>query len=171
MRLRKSRVQDISAIHRLIAVYSRDGTLLPRSLDDIQTHRGQFIVAEAEVRLLGCGALHSYPNGLVEIRSIAIAPDCQHSGVGTRLVRRLLQEAQRGDAKRIFLFTRSPDFFACLGFSVVPAASLPEKIWKDCRLCLRRLCCDEIPMVFGVAAGAHALPAQPGLVSPRVLPG
>lgn len=171
MRLRKARVQDISAIHCLIAVYSRDGTLLPRSLDDIQTHRGQFIVAEAEGRLLGCGALHSYPNGLVEIRSIAVAPDCQHCGVGTRLVRRLLQEAQRGDAKRVFLFTRSPDFFTCMGFSVVHADSLPEKIWKDCRLCPRRLCCDEIPMVFGATAGAHALPTQPGLAPLHVLPG
>ena len=164
-------MQDISAIHCLIAVYSRDGTLLPRSLDDIQTHRGQFIVAEAEGRLLGCGALHSYPNGLVEIRSIAVAPDCQHCGVGTRLVRRLLQEAQRGDAKRVFLFTRSPDFFTCMGFSVVHADSLPEKIWKDCRLCPRRLYCDEIPMVFGAAAGAHALPTQPGLAPLHVLPG
>lgn len=171
MRLRKARVQDISAIHCLIAVYSRDGTLLPRSLDDIQTHRGQFIVAEAEGRLLGCGALHSYPNGLVEIRSIAVAPDCQHCGVGTRLVRRLLQEAQRGDAKRVFLFTRSPDFFTCMGFSVVHADSLPEKIWKDCRLCPRRLYCDEIPMVFGATAGAHALPTQPGLAPLHVLPG
>lgn len=171
MRLRKSRGRDSAAIHQLIALYSPDGTLLPRSLADIRTHSGQFIVAEAAGRLIGCGALHPYANGLVEIRSIAVAPDCQHRGVGTRLVRRLLEQAQRRQARKIFLFTRIPDFFARLGFAVVPASSLPEKIWKDCRLCPRRNCCDEIPMVFAAAADAHILPSQPDFPALRVLPG
>lgn len=171
MRVRRARANDVAAIHQLIAIYSPDGTLLPRSLDDIRAHRGEFIVAEAEGRLLGCGGLYRYPNGLLEIRSIAVAPDCQHRGVGTHLVRRLLQEAQRSNAKKIFLFTRIPDFFARWGFFVVSATSLPEKIWKDCRLCPRLTCCDEIPMVFGVAAAAHILPSRPDVPALRVLPG
>lgn len=170
MRVRKARLRDAEAIHLLVGVFSPDGTLLPRSLDDIRAHIGRFVVAEADERLVGCGAVHPYPNGLVEIRSIAVAPECQHRGLGTRLIRRLLREAQRGQATRIFLFTRIPDFFARLGFVAVPAVSLPEKIWKDCRLCPRQFCCDEIPMVYGAAVTQVAF-RRPEFASLRIFPG
>lgn len=171
MRVHKARARDAEAIHCLVSLYSPDGTLLPRSLEDIRAHIRQFVVAEVNSQVVGCGALHSYPNGLVELRSIAVAPDCQQRGIGTRLVRRLLREARRQSSTRIFLFTRIPDFFACLGFTPVPPVSLPEKIWKDCRVCPRLFRCDEIPMVYRAAAAAHIAPARPEQIFLRVLPG
>lgn len=171
MRVRKAQGRDATAIHRLVSLYSPDGTLLPRSLEDIRAHICQFVIAEVNSHVVGCGALHSYPNGLVELRSIAVVPNCQRSGVGTRLVRRLLREARRQSSTRIFLFTRIPDFFARLGFTPVPPVSLPEKIWKDCRVCPRLFRCDEIPMVYGAAAAAHMTPDRPEPIFLRVLPG
>jgi ribosomal-protein-alanine N-acetyltransferase len=38
-----------------------------------------------------------------EILSIAVAPDWQHAGLGTRLIEGLARASKRGEAKRIFL--------------------------------------------------------------------
>jgi amino-acid N-acetyltransferase len=49
----------------------------------------------------------------------------------------------------ICLFTRSPEFFAKLGFGIAQREDLPDKINKDCCVCPRYHCCDEVAMVKG----------------------
>ena len=49
----------------------------------------------------------------------------------------LMSEARKHQVSCICLFTRSPQFFAKLGFDVALREDLPDKINKDC-LCLSR---------------------------------
>jgi len=51
---------DAEQIHALIAAYSGDGTLLPRTLAEICENVRDFIVLEDDRRIIGCGALHLY---------------------------------------------------------------------------------------------------------------
>src|SRR5271165_5407399 len=80
MRTRKAILPDAKHIHDLIAGYSGDGTLLPRTLAEICENVRDFVVLENEGRVIGCGALHLYGTHLAEIRSITVAPWAQGRG-------------------------------------------------------------------------------------------
>src|SRR6204780_4770292 len=149
MRTRKAILPDAQQIHELIAAYSGDGTLLPRTLPEICENVRDFVVLEHDERIIGCGALHLYGTHLAEIRSITVAPWAQGKGGGGRLVKALLAEAKRHRVDCICLFTRKPDFFAGQGFSVAQREDLPDKIYKDCHACPRFHCCDEVALVGG----------------------
>jgi len=158
MRTRRAILPDAGAIHGLIAGYSGDGTLLPRSLAEICENVRDFVVLEDESGIIGCGALHLYGTHLAEIRSITVAPWAQGRGGGKRLVKALLSEARRHHVACICLFTRKPEFFAAQGFSVAQREDLPDKIYKDCHACPRLHCCDEIAMVRGTLPTFAILP-------------
>jgi len=149
MRTRKAILPDANQIHDLIAGYSGDGTLLPRNLAEICENVRDFVVLEDGGRIIGCGALHLYGTHLAEVRSITVAPWAQGRGGGGLLVKKLLSEAKKHRVTCICLFTRSPQFFARLGFQVAQRADLPDKIYKDCHVCPRFHCCDEVAMVRG----------------------
>src|SRR4029077_17309326 len=111
MRTRKAILPDAEHIHELIAAYSGDGTLLPRTLPEFCGNVWEFVVLEDDERIIGCGVLHLYGTHLAEIRSITVAPWAQGKGGGGRLVKALLAEAKRHRVDCICLFTRKPDFF------------------------------------------------------------
>lgn len=149
MRTRDAILPDAEKIHELISAYSGDGTLLPRDFAEICENVRDFVVLEHRGRIVGCGALHLYGQHLAEIRSITVDPAYQGSGGGKRLVEALLEEAEKHQVSCICLFTRKPDFFAHLGFTVAQREDLPDKIYKDCCVCPRLHCCDEVAMVRG----------------------
>jgi len=74
MHTREALLRDAPQIHDLIASYSGDGTLLPRSLPEICENIRDFVVVEDDGRIIGCGALHLYGPHLAEVRSIAVWP-------------------------------------------------------------------------------------------------
>ena len=148
MHPRKAHLPEAAQIHGLIAAYTADGTLLPRSQAEICENIRDFTVVASQGQVIGCGALHFYGLDLAEIRSLAVARTAQQQGVGRRLLEALLAEAREHRVARVCLFTRIPDYFALLGFVPVSPQSLPEKIWKDCLKCPRFHCCDETALVF-----------------------
>jgi amino-acid N-acetyltransferase len=149
MRTRKAILPDAEQIHDLIAGYSGDGTLLPRTLAEICENVRDFVVLEDGGKIIGCGALHLYGTHLAEVRSITVAPWAQGKGGGSRVVKALMSEAKRHRVACTCLFTRKPEFFGKLGFSVAQREDLPDKIYKDCHACPRYHCCDEVAMVRG----------------------
>ena len=153
IRTRKASLPDAAAIHALVLSYSREGTLLPRTLSEICENVRDFTVVERKGEIIGCGALHLYGLHLAEVRSIAVARAAQKQGAGSKLIDALLDEAHDHQVSQVCLFTRSPQFFGKLGFVEVPHASLPDKIFKDCRTCPMFDKCDETAMVY---AGTEA---------------
>jgi amino-acid N-acetyltransferase len=90
-----------------------------------------------------------YGPHLAEIRSITVEKNYQKHGGGELLVQSLMSQAHKHKVSCICLFTRSPQFFAKLGFDTAQREDLPDKINKDCRVCPRYHCCDEVAMVKG----------------------
>ena len=165
MRTRKAILPDAEAIRDIIAIYSPDGTLLPRPLPEICENIRDFAVVEDRGAIIACGALHLYGTHLAEIRSIAVHPDAKGIGAGGRVVHELLHEAEHHHVSGVCLFTRIPDFFARLGFVVTQKEEIPDKILKDCLVCPRLHACDEVAMVrgelpkFAILEGAERMPA------------
>src|SRR6266699_3049485 len=140
MRTRKAILPDAEKIHDLIAGYSGDGTLLPRTLAELCENVRDFVVLEDAGRIIGCGALHLYGTHLAEIRSITVSPLYQGCAGGKRLVKALLTQAKKHGVSCICLFTRIPEFFARMGFAMAQREDLPDKIHKDCFSCPRLHC-------------------------------
>ncbi len=157
MRTRKAILPDAPAIHNLILQYTGDGTLLPRSLQEICENIRDFIVVVDRGTVIACAALHFYGLSLAEVRSVAVDKASQGKSAGRKLVLGLISESETHKIDRVFLFTRVPEFFARLGFVEVPHHILPEKVHKDCLSCPRRLHCDETAMVLGEAEAAYAI--------------
>ena len=149
MRTRNATLPDVEQIHAIIQPYADEGTLLPRSMSELCENVRDFIVAEEDGRIAGCGALHLYGTHLAEIRSIAVSPQSKGRGVGRFLVNALMEEARRHTVSCVCLFTRIPGFFGRLGFEIARREELPDKIYKDCVHCPKLADCDEIAMVTG----------------------
>jgi len=167
LRTRRAILPDVDAIFALIASYSGDGTLLPRSRGELCENVRDFLVVEKAGVIIGCGALHLYGAHLTEIRSICVDPRVKGGGAGALLVDALLAEAEHHQVSCVCLFTRIPAFFARFGFRVAAREELPDKIYKDCLNCPRLHACDEIAMVRGelpAFVAARELSNSPSLI-------
>jgi amino-acid N-acetyltransferase len=163
VRTRNAVLPDVDHIHAIIQPYADAGTLLPRSIAELCENVRDFVVAEEDGRVVGCGALHLYGTHLAEIRSIAVMPGSKGRGAGRALVDALMDEARRHSVTCVCLFTRTPEFFGHLGFEVARREELPDKIYKDCVYCPKLSDCDEVAMVKGKIP-----PNTNGLRDPRI---
>ena len=145
---------DIDAIDELLKLYSGSGVVLPRPKDDIASHLGNFRVAEADHKIIGCAAARDFGNDLLEIRSLVVHPTMQGQGVGKLIVRHVIEEMRQTRKNwRLFALTQRPEFFRTQGFREVPKALFPEKIWSDCSKCVKRQRCDEAAVLLDASEG------------------
>jgi amino-acid N-acetyltransferase len=145
--LRKARISDIKAIHRLINDCAAKGEMLSRSLAELYDNIRDYFVYEETGDVMGACALHVCWEDLAEIRSLCVIPDFRKKGAGRALVNACLKEAEEFSIKRVFLLTYQNEFFGKLGFDIIDKTKLPQKIWTDCIKCAKFPMCDEMAMV------------------------
>jgi amino-acid N-acetyltransferase len=147
--IRKAKISDAKAIHRLLSAFSDRGEILPRSLNEIYDHlRDHSIYCQGEPEsIVGTCAIHVSWENLAEIRSLAVEQGFTKKGVGRALVENCLAEARELGISRVFVLTYKKDFFEKRGFRVIDKADLPHKIWSDCLRCVKFPNCDEVAMI------------------------
>ncbi len=153
MEIRQAWLADVPGIVALVDRFARHGEVLPRTTEEVYQTVREWVVAEEDGQIVGCGSLVILWADLAEIRSLVVAPEAQGRGIGRRLVSALLAQAARLELSQVFALTRKTDFFLKLGFHVVPRETLPRKIWKDCIHCLKFVGCDEVTVVRAVVEG------------------
>jgi amino-acid N-acetyltransferase len=148
--IRKARLQEVPEIYRLLAEYSSQWNILPRSLSELYSFVRDFFVYREDGAgpILGIAALHVFWEDLGEIRSLVVIPAQQGQGIGSRLVKSCLEEASSLGMKQVFVLTDRTDFFQRFGFQEFPREKLHPRIWADCVKCLKFPHCDEIPMIL-----------------------
>ena len=148
-KIRKARLDDVPAIYELLK-HMRE-LLLPRSLANIYEMIQTFWVGEAEDgQVVGTGALQVAWENLGEVRSLAVREEYGRRGLGRALTRAVEEEAAALGVGRLFVLTYVPDFFAGLGFEVLPLAELPQKIWAVCFQCIHYPNCQETAMIKNI---------------------
>ena len=148
MTVRQAELQDVPVLAEMINHYARERILLPRSLPELYECVREFVVAEEDCVIVGCGALKFYNEDLAEIRSLCVAPGVSHHGLGRALVEDLIAEAAQRRLKTVFALTMAPEFFQKCGFRETIRERLPQKVWRDCLRCEKYFCCDEKALVF-----------------------
>lgn len=98
--------------------------------DGVAENVGAFLVARDEAsRLVATIGLERHGNTAL-LRSAAVVPEYQRSGVGSRLTERLLERATGEGVERVVLLTSTAsEFFARrFGFSETPRANYAEEL-------------------------------------------
>jgi amino-acid N-acetyltransferase len=121
--------------------------MLSRSQAQVYNQLRDFIVADEDGTVVGCGALHIMWDNLAEVRSLAIAPEKVGQGLGSAIVEQLLLEAAELSLTQVFALTYKPIFFEKLGFGRIDKKELPHKVWKDCIHCPKFPDCDEVALI------------------------
>jgi N-acetylglutamate synthase-like GNAT family acetyltransferase/SAM-dependent methyltransferase len=112
---------DASAIEGILAAVDLPAT-------DVREHIGDFLVARADGRIVGCAGLELYGETAL-LRSLAVLPEQRGRGVGGRLAAAILAKAQRlGAGEAVLLTTTVQRMAAGMGFQVVPRESLSEAV-------------------------------------------
>ena len=144
---RKARFGDIESIYGLVDIYAAQGDMLPRSRNTLYENLRDMIVAETDDTVIGVGALHIMWDRLAEVRMMAVSPQYMRQGIGTEIVRLLLDEGDAIGIEKVFTLTYKPEFFRQLGFIRISREELPQKVWKECIDCPKYPNCDEIAMI------------------------
>ena len=144
---RKARFDDIESIFGLVHIYAAQGEMLPRSRNTLYENLRDMVIAESGSEVVGVGALHIMWDRLAEVRMMAIAPAYMRRGIGTEIVRWLLDEGDALGIEKVFTLTYKPEFFRKLGFIRISREELPQKVWKECIDCPKYPNCDEIAKI------------------------
>ncbi len=117
--MRPARAADVRAIQAMLEPYVERRILLGKDIVVLYEALQQFLVAEADGELIGCGALHVMWEDLGEIRTLIVADGWLHQGVGRAIVEGLEENARRLGLTRLFCLTFEVDFFTRRGFSPI----------------------------------------------------
>lgn len=148
MNVRPASSADIPAMLELINSYAAQDRMLERTAAFLEASLRDFLIAEADGRFQGCGALAALTTDLAELRSLAVSPEAAGRGVGTAIVAACIARARVDGLRRVFALTLVPDFFTKCGFTLTSLGRLPEKSAAECPVCPKRFACDEHAMLL-----------------------
>ncbi|MEV4668666.1 amino-acid N-acetyltransferase [Microbacterium saperdae] len=117
--VRPARSADIIGIRNLLQPMVEQRILLGKDLAVLYGSVQEFVVAEADGELIGCGALHVIWEDLGEVRTLLVRDDWLHHGVGRAIVDRLETNAATLGLSRLFCLTFEVDFFGRRGYTPI----------------------------------------------------
>lgn len=121
--VRRARTSDVPAVRALVDTYAPDRRLLSKATVVLYEDVQEFRVAELAGEVVGCGALHVMWEDLAEVRTVAVDPAHHGRGIGSAVLRALLEGARELGIRRVFCLTFETAFFGRHGF--VEASDIP----------------------------------------------
>lgn len=108
--------KSVLELDAFLAPFIAQERLLPRTHDELgELARNGFIAVNAD-RIVGFAALEIYSPKLAEVRSLAVAADCQGQGIGKALVTACVNRGRERHVFEIMAVTSSDEFFQRCGF-------------------------------------------------------
>lgn len=129
--VRPARTSDVRGILAMLDPYVQRRILLGKDIVVLYESVQQFVVAEADGELVGCGALHVMWEDLGEVRTLIVVDEWLHRGVGRAIVERLEADAAALGLSRLFCLTFEVDFFRARGFEPIGEHIVdPDVYWQ-----------------------------------------
>lgn len=125
--IRQARAEDIGGILSLIEPLEEQGVLVRRSREMLETDIENFIVAERDGTVVGCAALHNYPeDGAGELSCFAVDSAYRRAGRGDELLLKVEKHARSQGIQKLFvLTTQTEHWFRERGFLPSTVKALP----------------------------------------------
>lgn len=125
--IRQAKIDDVAGILALIEPLEKQGVLMRRSREILETEIEHFFVVERDGLIIACAALYPYTKEkMAEVACVAVHPDYRNSGFGETLLTHMEKQAQQSSINRIFVLTTSSShWFQERGFKQGEVESLP----------------------------------------------
>jgi len=132
--VRRARTADVPAIKALVDIYAGSGQrLLAKELVSLYEDVQDFVVADLDGQVVGCGGLHVLWADLGEVRTLAVHPDHQDRRIGAAIMDALLDVARGLGLQRLFALTFHTGFFARHGFVEIEGTPVDPDTYQALR--------------------------------------
>jgi amino-acid N-acetyltransferase len=111
--------------------FTLDGRLLAKAWVNLYEDVQEFLVAEQDDQVIGCGALHVMWEDLAEVRTLAVDPDHQRTGVGSALLLALVDQGKALGVRRVFCLTFETAFFGRHGFQEIEGTPVEHDVFEQ----------------------------------------
>ena len=124
--IRKAQINEVPEIWRMLHEFA-DKDVLPRTMADLYSQvREYFVYKRDHGPIIGVAGLHIFWQDLGEIRSVAVLPNFQKTGIGSSLVNKCIEEARILGLKRSSHSLLVPIFLNGWGFVKFPIVIYPR---------------------------------------------
>jgi len=129
--VRTATTHDVDAIRDLIDTYAPDRRLLSKATVTLFEDVQEFVVAEDNGVVVACGGLHVMWEDLAEVRTIAVRPSHTGAGLGSAILRHLLDRAANLGVARVFCLTFETGFFGRHGFHEFAGPGVDSDVFTE----------------------------------------
>jgi len=126
--VRRARTADVTTIKQLVDSYA-GRVLLAKEIVTLYESVQEFLVAELDGEVVGCGALHVLWADLGEVRTVAVHPRVLGRGVGHAMVDALIDAASELGLARLFVLTFEKQFFSRHGFAEIDGTPVEPDVF------------------------------------------
>ena len=129
--IRPAKTKDVKSIRNLVDSYAAPGQMLSKETVTLYESVQEFIVAEDNGVLVGCGALHILWEDLAEVRTVAVKEDLHKQGIGHQILEAIIQRAREVGVEKIFCLTFQTEFFGRHGFEVIEGTPVDPSVYAE----------------------------------------
>jgi amino-acid N-acetyltransferase len=130
--VRPARTSDVRGIQTLVEPLVQRRILLGKDrvvfYEAVQEFR---VVEDAAGNLIGCGALHVLWEDLGEVRTLAVADEWLHRGVGHAILEHIEAAAVALGLRRLFCLTFETSFFGHHGFEAIGEDVVAPEVYAE----------------------------------------
>ena len=129
--IRPARTADVRAIRGLVDTYAPDRRLLSKATVALYEDITEFLVADLDGVVVGCGAVHVFWEDLAEVRTVAVDPAYVGTGIGSVLLTALIERARELGVAKVFCLTFETEFFGRHGFVEIEGTPVDHDVFEQ----------------------------------------
>ena len=129
--IRAAKTTDVKKIRAIVNTYAVERKLLSKETVTLFESVQEFVVAEVDGEVVGCGALHVLWEDIAEVRTVAVVEQMHGKGVGHLILENILARAKEVGVKKVFCLTFETKFFGSHGFKEIQGAPVDPEIYTQ----------------------------------------
>jgi amino-acid N-acetyltransferase len=129
--VRPAKTIDVKSIRALVDSYAAPGQMLAKETVTLYESVQEFVVAELDGVVVGCGALHILWEDLAEVRTVAVKKELNRQGIGHKILEAIIERAGVVGVEKIFCLTFQTEFFGSHGFEVIEGTPVDPAVYSQ----------------------------------------
>jgi amino-acid N-acetyltransferase len=129
--VRAAKTGDVKKIRKIVDAYTDERRLLFKATVTLFEAVQEFVVAELDGEVVGCGALHVLWEDLAEVRTVAVLEEMHGKGIGNQIMIKILENAKEIGVKKVFCLTFETKFFGAHGFQEIEGTPVSPEVYQE----------------------------------------
>ena len=129
--VRAAKTGDVKKIRKIVDAYTDERRLLFKATVTLFEAVQEFVVAELDGEVVGCGALHVLWEDLAEVRTVAVIEEMHGKGIGNQIMVKILENAKDIGVKKVFCLTFETKFFGAHGFQEIEGTPVSPEVYQE----------------------------------------